>query len=72
LFFGTIGGSLNMFAFWSSCRYLPIGIASCFYASSAIWVAMFSHCILKEKITLFDIIAIFFAIAGVILLNNPF
>lgn len=70
LLFGFIHG-LIIVGYFISIQYLSVASAVLLLYSSSIWIVVFSHFILKEKITKLTIIALIVAFIGVILVASP-
>ena len=70
IFFGVIHG-LIILASYISIKYLSIAMAVLLSSTISIWMVMFSHFILKEKITKKTIIALIISFIGLIIIVNP-
>jgi drug/metabolite transporter (DMT)-like permease len=51
---------------------MPVSTASCIFFTCPIWTAVLALIFLKEKINKFDILQIFSAFVGILIINNPF
>ena len=67
----SISGFLGIQGWWGSVKYMPVSIANCIMFSMPIWATLMAACYLKEKLTCFDVVAVFSAFAGVLLINIP-
>ena len=56
---------------FSSVKFLPISTASSIFYTQPIWTALFAWIAIKESVTKYDIISIFTAFLGVLIINNP-
>ena len=70
LFFGVIHGFIIL-GYFIAIKSLSIASAVLLLYSSAIWIVIFSHFILKEKLTKRTWFALFIAFLGVILVLKP-
>lgn len=70
LFFGAIHGFIIL-GYFIAIQFLSIASAVLLLYSSSIWIILFSYFILKEKITKLDLIALFIAFVGVVLVLSP-
>ena len=68
----AICGWWGIAAYWSACQYIPVGIATCIDSLKALWLATLASIFLQEKLTKYEILAIFSAFVGVIVMNYPF
>ena len=50
---------------------MPVSIAGCIFHTIPIWTALFAFIFIKERLSAYDILSIFTAFAGVIIINNP-
>jgi len=64
-YFGILGN-------WGAVKFMPVYMASCIVFTMPIWSSFMAFCLLKESVTKWDILALFFAFAGVLLINDPF
>jgi drug/metabolite transporter (DMT)-like permease len=51
---------------------MPVSTASCIFFTCPIWTAVLALIFLKEKINKYDILQIFSAFVGILIINNPF
>ncbi len=70
LFFGAIHGFIIL-GYFIAIQFLSIASAVLLLYSAAIWIIVFSHFILKERITKRTILALVVAFFGVILVLEP-
>ena len=56
---------------FSSVKFLPISTASSIFYTQPIWTALFAWLAIKESLSKYDIISIFTAFLGVLIINNP-
>ena len=70
LLFGAIHGFIIL-GYFIAIQYLTIASAVLLLYSSSIWIIIFSHFILKEKITKRTILALVIAFIGVIFVVSP-
>lgn len=52
-------------------KYLPVSIAGCVFHTIPIWTALLAFIFINEKLTIYDMISIFTAFCGVVIINNP-
>lgn len=70
LFFGALHGFIIL-GYFFAINYLTVASAVLLLYSSSIWIVVFSHFILKEKITKRTLFALAIAFLGVILVVSP-
>jgi len=70
LFFGAIHGFIIL-GYFIAIQFLSIASAVLLLYSSSVWIILFSYFILKEKITKLDLVALFIAFVGVVLILSP-
>lgn len=70
LFFGAIHGFIIL-GYFLAIQYLAIASAVLLLYSASIWIIVFSHFILKEKITKGTLLALAIAFVGVIFVLSP-
>ena len=63
----SVAGTIGFIAYTTSPMYIPIGVFQVIFNLSLFIVAIMAWCLLKEKITLFEIFAMFAAFYGVYL-----
>jgi drug/metabolite transporter (DMT)-like permease len=51
---------------------MPVSTASCIYFTLPIWAAILAFVFLNEKINKYDVLQIFSAFLGIMIINNPF
>jgi drug/metabolite transporter (DMT)-like permease len=70
--FRSLVGFIGIQGLWNAAKYMPISLSSCIISTCPIWLAIIAHFYLGEKISKFDVFAIFTSFAGVLIINNPF
>lgn len=65
-------GYFGLMGIWSSVKYIPVYVANCIFFTMPVWVAFYAACFANEPITKYDVAALLFAFAGVVVINNPF
>jgi drug/metabolite transporter (DMT)-like permease len=70
IFFGAIHGFIIL-GYFLAIQFLSVASAVLLLYSSSIWIILFSHFILKEKITSTTWLALFISIIGVVLVLSP-
>jgi len=70
LLFGALHG-FTILGYFLAIQYLTIASAVLLLYSSSIWIVVFSHFILKEKITKRTMIALLVSFLGIILIVSP-
>jgi drug/metabolite transporter (DMT)-like permease len=70
IFFGAIHGFIIL-GYFLAIQFLSIASAVLLLYSSAIWMVIFSHFILKEKITKLSLVALVVAVVGLLLVVSP-
>ena len=64
-------GFAGMSAIWVGIKFMPVGITICISSMGNILGPLWGRIFLKEKLTKIDILALFSAFFGVILINDP-
>ena len=69
--FRAIIGYFGVQGMWASVNYMPVGTAACIFFTLPIWTALWAFIFIKEKISKFEIVSVFTAFIGVVLINKP-
>jgi drug/metabolite transporter (DMT)-like permease len=64
-------GILGMFTYFYAIATLPLGVAITLNKTSPIFGALFSFLLLKEKLNIYAIIAMFIGFFGIVFISNP-
>ena len=51
---------------------MPVSTAACIFFTLPIWSALYAFIFIKENLSWYDVMLMFSAFAGVVLINNPF
>lgn len=70
--FRAVIGFFGIQGMFQSVKYLPVSTASCIFFTLPIWSAVGAFVVLKEKLSVYDIICICGAFLGCVIINNPF
>ena len=65
-------GFIGYLGLVASVKFMPVSTASCIYFTLPIWTAVLAFFFLNEKINKYDVLQIFSAFLGIIIINNPF
>lgn len=68
---GIIGGSVPFLLFFKALTMIPASEAAFIHKTLFLWVALFSHPFLKEKLNKLQIVALVILLAGVYLFGAP-
>ena len=63
--------TVTMFAYFSAIRHMGIPVAVLLLYTAPIYVTLLSPLLLKERITLLDMLALTLSISGILLAINP-
>ena len=67
----AIAGFTGVQGMFSSVKYLPVSTAGTIFFTQPIWTALLAWVFAKETLSIYDIISIFTAFLGVLIINNP-
>ena len=56
---------------FSSVKYLPVSVAGCIFFTQPIWTAILAWIFAAEVLSVYDVISIFTAFVGVLIINSP-
>ena len=65
-------GFIGYLGLVASVKFMPVSTASCIYFTLPIWTAIIAFVFLNEKINKYDVLQIFSAFLGIMIINNPF
>jgi drug/metabolite transporter (DMT)-like permease len=68
----SFSGFIGYLGLVASVKFMPVSTASCIYFTLPIWAAILAFVFLNEKINRYDILQIFSAFLGIMIINNPF
>ena len=71
MIFRAIAGFTGVQGMFMSVKYLPVSIAGCIFHTIPIWSALLAYIFINETLQIYDIISIFTAFVGVLIINNP-
>jgi drug/metabolite transporter (DMT)-like permease len=71
LFFRGFMGFISLVAFFYIVAYIPLGQAALYNKVSPIFVAIFAYLFLKEKLSIYAVLAIVIGFVGVLLVAKP-
>ena len=69
--FRALVGYFGIQGLWASVYYMPVGTSACIFFTLPIWSALWAYIFIKEKLQVLDVVSIFFAFAGVVIINRP-
>ena len=72
IIFRSLVGFIGVTGLFNSIKYLPISTTNVLFFTSPLIAAVIAFFVVKEKITIFDLMCLVLAFIGVILINNPF
>ena len=64
-------GYTYFFGGWYALKFMPIYTSSCIFFTKPIWAALMGYFLEGEPINKCDIISIFSAFCGVLVINDP-
>jgi drug/metabolite transporter (DMT)-like permease len=65
VYFGILGN-------WGAVRFMPIYMSGCIVFTMPIWSSFMAFFILKESLSKYNVLGLFFTFAGVLIINDPF
>ena len=68
----SIAGFAGIAGIFNGVKYLPVATANCIIMTNPLWTSLMSFAFLKESISKVDVVSIFLAFLGVVLINDPF